>query len=63
MSLGKEQMLTEEANRIREEKKVCGCGYNWEDKFPILCDRHAAEHQQAQLDNRNFYSLLMREGY
>lgn len=32
---------------LANEKSRCGCYYNYDDKFEVLCDEHQAEADEA----------------
>lgn len=57
MSMTKRWMEKEREQKTAEEKKTCGCYWNYDDKFEVLCEKHAdeeeAENEQGNFFNRN----------
>lgn len=44
----KRWMEQDAAENLVNEKAGCGCTYNYDDKFEVLCDEHQAE--KAEMD-------------
>lgn len=47
MSLGKRQAEEAAERELRKEKETCGCKWNYDDKFEILCGKHQEEADEA----------------
>lgn len=47
MSLTKRWFEAERDAQLAEEKKTCGCKFNYDDKFEELCEKHAEEEKAA----------------
>ena len=48
MSMTKRWMETEREKEIAEEKKSCGCYWDLDDKFEVLCAKHAAQIEEEE---------------
>lgn len=50
MSLTKRWMESERDKQRAEEKRTCGCHFNYDDKFEVLCEKHRAESEEHERD-------------
>lgn len=41
-------MEKEAEQKLAEEKKTCGCHWDLNDKFEVLCEKHAEEEEERQ---------------
>lgn len=43
MSMIKRWMESEREAQERKDKETCGCYWDWNGKFEVLCEKHAGE--------------------
>jgi hypothetical protein len=43
-------MEKERDEKRAAEKKTCGCYWDFDDKFEVLCEKHAAEEEERQYE-------------
>ena len=54
MGMTKRWMESEAEKKRAEEKRTCGCYFNWDDKFEVLCDAHRAEAEERECENEKW---------
>lgn len=50
MSMSKRWMEEEQAAIRADRKNDCGCYFNFDDKFEVLCNEHQAEKDEADAE-------------